>query len=138
MSALLFATVANLTLQRDSHQWRTGRAHDLFHYSFDGKVSCLHGAVRACQACATLSEQCKRRMDWTDIHYRQLARLISRHTWLYTEMVVDMTILHSPHTDKCDTLLSPLLPAYSTLGHHDAVECQQPVADWLQQLSLHA
>ena len=44
-------------------------------------------------------------MDWTDIHYRQLARLISRHTWLYTEMVVDMTILHSPHTDKYDPSL---------------------------------
>lgn len=29
------------------------------------------------------------RMDWTDVHYRQLARIISRHTWLYTEMVVD-------------------------------------------------
>ena len=35
------------------------------------------------------------------MHYRQLARLISRHTWLYTEMVVDMTILHSPYTDRC-------------------------------------
>ena len=39
-------------------------------------------------------------MDWTDVYYRQLARLMSRHTWLYTEMVVDQTILHSPHTDK--------------------------------------
>jgi tRNA-dihydrouridine synthase A len=25
---------------------------------------------------------------------------MSRHTWLYTEMVVDQTILHSPYTDK--------------------------------------
>ena len=33
-------------------------------------------------------------MEWTDNHYRQLARLLSRHTWLYTEMVVDQTILH--------------------------------------------
>lgn len=30
----------------------------------------------------------------------QLARLISRHTWLYTEMVVDSTILHTPFLDK--------------------------------------
>ncbi|KAL4450138.1 hypothetical protein ABPG77_010807 [Micractinium sp. CCAP 211/92] len=39
-------------------------------------------------------------MDWTDLYYRQLARLISRHTWLYTEMVVDSTILHTPFLDK--------------------------------------
>ncbi|KAK9861204.1 hypothetical protein WJX84_007819 [Apatococcus fuscideae] len=39
-------------------------------------------------------------MDWTDVHYRQLARLMSKHTWLYTEMVVDSTIIHNPNTDK--------------------------------------
>ena len=33
-------------------------------------------------------------MDWTDNHYRTLARLISRHAWLYTEMVVAETIVH--------------------------------------------
>lgn len=26
-------------------------------------------------------------LDWTDCHYRHLARQLSRHTWLYTEMV---------------------------------------------------
>lgn len=31
-------------------------------------------------------------MDWTDNHYRTLARHISRHAWLYTEMVVADTI----------------------------------------------
>lgn len=44
-------------------------------------------------------------MDWTDVHYRQLARLISKHTYLYTEMVVDSTLIHNPDTDKCG--LSP-------------------------------
>lgn len=39
-------------------------------------------------------------MDWTDLHYRQLARLLSRHTWLYTEMVVDSTLLHNPDHDR--------------------------------------
>lgn len=33
-------------------------------------------------------------MDWTDNHYRTLARLISKHAWLYTEMVVAETIIH--------------------------------------------
>jgi hypothetical protein len=32
-------------------------------------------------------------MDWTDNHYRTLARLISRHAWLYTEMVVAETVI---------------------------------------------
>jgi len=39
-------------------------------------------------------------MDYTDVHYRQLARLMSRNTWLYTEMVVDQTILHNPDHDR--------------------------------------
>lgn len=34
-------------------------------------------------------------MDWTDVYYRQLARLLTKHTWLYTEMVVDKTIIHN-------------------------------------------
>ena len=33
-------------------------------------------------------------MDYTDNHFRTLARLLSRHTWLYTEMVVADTIVH--------------------------------------------
>lgn len=44
------------------------------------------------------------RMDWTDVHYRQLARLISKHTWLYTEMNVDSTLLHNPNLDRCDAV----------------------------------
>ena len=39
-------------------------------------------------------------MDWTDVHYRQLARLLSRHTWLYTEMVVDSTLLFNATPER--------------------------------------
>eukprot|EP00884_Botryococcus_braunii_P005868 jgi/Botrbrau1/15282/Bobra.97_1s0008.1 len=39
-------------------------------------------------------------MDWTDVHYRQLARLMTRRTWLYTEMYVDQTLLHSTNLDR--------------------------------------
>ncbi|TMW99124.1 hypothetical protein EJD97_003012 [Solanum chilense] len=31
-------------------------------------------------------------MKWTDNHYRTLARLISKKTWLYTEMLAAETI----------------------------------------------
>lgn len=39
-------------------------------------------------------------MEWTDVHFRQLARLLSRRTWLWTEMVVDKTVLHTGQLDK--------------------------------------
>ena len=50
-------------------------------------------------------------MEWTDNHYRQLARLLSRHTGLYTEMVVDQTILHQQ-----DRLVRIRLPLLHLLG----------------------
>ncbi|RLM65065.1 tRNA-dihydrouridine(20/20a) synthase-like [Panicum miliaceum] len=43
-------------------------------------------------------------MDWTDNHYRTLARLISRHAWLYTEMFVAETIVHQK--DNLDRFLA--------------------------------
>ncbi|CAM0904954.1 unnamed protein product [Alopecurus aequalis] len=43
-------------------------------------------------------------MDWTDNHYRTLARLISRHAWLYTEMVVAETIVRQK--DNLDRFLA--------------------------------
>ncbi|XP_015881636.2 uncharacterized protein LOC107417541 [Ziziphus jujuba] len=33
-------------------------------------------------------------MDWTDNHYRTLARMISKHAWLYTEMLAAETIVY--------------------------------------------
>ncbi|KAL8155050.1 uncharacterized protein LOC141661692 [Apium graveolens] len=43
-------------------------------------------------------------MDWTDNHYRTLARLISKHAWLYTEMVAAETIVHQ--TENLDRFLA--------------------------------
>ena len=48
-------------------------------------------------------------MDWTDVHFRQLVRLISRHTWLYTEMVVDNTLIHNTNRDRWAAALKPQL-----------------------------
>lgn len=33
-------------------------------------------------------------LDWTDRHYRHMARQISQHTWLYTEMINAGAIIH--------------------------------------------
>ncbi|TMW67338.1 hypothetical protein Poli38472_012454 [Pythium oligandrum] len=36
-------------------------------------------------------------MDWTDRHYRFMMRLLTKRTLLYTEMLVDQTLLHQQH-----------------------------------------
>ncbi|CAF2064022.1 unnamed protein product [Brassica napus] len=33
-------------------------------------------------------------MEWTDNHYRTLARIITKHAWLYTEMIAAQTLVH--------------------------------------------
>ena len=33
-------------------------------------------------------------LDWTDRHYRYFSRLLTKHTWLYTEMVTTGAIIH--------------------------------------------
>ncbi|XP_057978614.1 uncharacterized protein LOC131165019 isoform X2 [Malania oleifera] len=43
-------------------------------------------------------------MDWTDNHYRTLARLISKHAWLYTEMLAAETIVY--RKDNLDRFLA--------------------------------
>lgn len=43
-------------------------------------------------------------MEWTDNHYRTLARLISKHAWLYTEMLAAETIIYQK--DNLDRFLA--------------------------------
>lgn len=43
-------------------------------------------------------------MEWTDNHYRTLARLLSKHTWLYTEMLAAETIVYQK--DNLDRFLA--------------------------------
>ncbi|CAN8063613.1 unnamed protein product [Agarophyton chilense] len=54
-------------------------------------------------------------MDVTDRHFRVLARLISRHATLYTEMVVDRTLIHNASLRR-DTLRVPSCPAQRPLA----------------------
>lgn len=46
-------------------------------------------------------------LDWTDRHYRYMARQITRHTWLYTEMVNAGAIVYGDpdrflHRNECE------------------------------------
>jgi tRNA-dihydrouridine synthase A len=43
-------------------------------------------------------------MGWTDNHYRTLARLITKHAWLYTEMLAAETIVYQE--DNLDSFLA--------------------------------
>ncbi|KAK3016160.1 hypothetical protein RJ639_007700 [Escallonia herrerae] len=43
-------------------------------------------------------------MDWTNNHFRTLARLISKHAWLYTEMIAAETIVYQK--DNLDRFLA--------------------------------
>ncbi|TFJ81213.1 hypothetical protein NSK_007459 [Nannochloropsis salina CCMP1776] len=52
-------------------------------------------------------------MEWTDRHYRYMMRGLTRHTQLYTEMIVDSTLLH--RREDLDIFLG-----------HD--ECEHPLA----------
>ncbi|MBK1705346.1 tRNA dihydrouridine(20/20a) synthase DusA [Halochromatium glycolicum] len=71
-------------------------------------------------------------MEWTDSHYRYFARLISRHTLLYTEMVTTGALIHGDRErflgyDPAEH------PVALQLGGSDPAElaqCARMGADW--------
>jgi tRNA-dihydrouridine synthase A len=58
-------------------------------------------------------------MEWTDPHFRMLMRGITRKTVLYTEMVVDETILYAPSLDFFLGRYIDENPSVIQLGGHD-------------------
>ena len=60
-------------------------------------------------------------MDYTTPHFRVLCRLLSRRTWLYTEMEVDQTLVHTDHPRLDRFLDFPLSthPSVLQLGGSD-------------------
>lgn len=70
-------------------------------------------------------------MDVTDRHFRALARLITRHATLYTEMVVDRTLIHNPVLRKYELRLpdDPVqTPVVLQLGGSEATLMAQAAA----------
>ena len=59
------------------------------------------------------------RMDWTDVHYRALARILSRRAWLYTEMIVDQTLVHTDNPDRFLAFPPEQRPIVCQLGGSD-------------------
>ena len=70
-------------------------------------------------------------MEWTDRHYRYLARLMSRHTRLYTEMVTTGALVHGERERflKYNAAEHPLA---LQLGGSDP-EAMRRSAEWGQQ-----
>lgn len=71
-------------------------------------------------------------MAVTDRHYRYFLRLLSKHTWLYTEMVVDQSLIHG---DKKRFLQYADCehPIALQLGGHDAqrlAQCTRWAEEW--------
>lgn len=67
-------------------------------------------------------------MDVSDRHYRYLMRLITRETLLYTEMIVDKTIIHSEHSDMFLLRNVSESPVALQLGGSDPEEMREAVA----------
>ena len=40
------------------------------------------------------------RMEYTDVFFRSFVRLLTKKTWLYTEMIVDSTLRYNKDSDR--------------------------------------
>ena len=70
-------------------------------------------------------------MEWTDRHFRYLARLISRHTYLYTEMITSAALVHGDR-ERFLRFDASEHPIALQLGGSDAGEMAQCAA-WGEQ-----
>ncbi|MBV8047371.1 MAG: tRNA dihydrouridine(20/20a) synthase DusA [Paludibacterium sp.] len=71
-------------------------------------------------------------LDWTDRHYRFFARLISRHTWLYTEMVTTGALLYGDverHL-RFDEAEHPLALQLGGSEPHELARCARLAEAW--------
>lgn len=71
-------------------------------------------------------------LEWTDPHYRMLMRGITRKTVLYTEMVVDETVLHAPSLDFFIGRRIEEEPSVIQLGGHEP-ELMARAAEFCEQ-----
>jgi len=71
-------------------------------------------------------------MDWTDRHCRQFHRHITRHTWLYTEMVTTGALLHGDVARhlEFDELEHPLALQLGGSEPQDLAQCARLGEQW--------
>ena len=71
-------------------------------------------------------------MDWTDRHFRYFARLITRHTLLYSEMVTTGALIHGDRERflRFDPAEHPLALQLGGSDPADMAACARMGADW--------
>lgn len=71
-------------------------------------------------------------LDWTDRHYRYFARHITRHTWLYTEMVTTGALIHGdiPRHLRFDPIESPIALQLGGSEPADLAHCAKLAENW--------
>ncbi len=71
-------------------------------------------------------------LDWTDRHYRYFARLITRNTWLYTEMVTTGALLHGdvPRHLRYHEAEHPIALQLGGSEPHELAQCARLAAEW--------
>jgi tRNA-dihydrouridine synthase A len=71
-------------------------------------------------------------LDWTDRHYRYFARLITRHTLLYTEMVTTGALVHGERERflRFDPAEHPLALQLGGSEPAEMAACARMAADW--------
>ncbi len=71
-------------------------------------------------------------LDWTDRFYRYFARLITRHTWLTTEMVTTGALIHGDRQRflRFDPAEQPLALQLGGSDPKDLARCTRMAADW--------
>ncbi|MCB1958496.1 MAG: tRNA-dihydrouridine synthase, partial [Rhodocyclaceae bacterium] len=71
-------------------------------------------------------------LDWTDRFYRYFARLITRHTWLTTEMVTTGALIHGDRQRflRFDPSEQPLALQLGGSDPADLARCTRMAADW--------
>ncbi|WP_189374514.1 tRNA dihydrouridine(20/20a) synthase DusA [Vogesella alkaliphila] len=71
-------------------------------------------------------------LDWTDRHYRYFARLITKNTWLYTEMVTTGALLHGdvPRHLRYHDAEHPIALQLGGSEPQDLAQCARLAAEW--------
>ena len=71
-------------------------------------------------------------LDWTDRFYRHFARLITRHTWLYTEMVTTGALIHGDRSRflRFEPMESPLALQLGGSEPEDLARCTKMAEQW--------
>lgn len=71
-------------------------------------------------------------LDWTDRHYRRFARTLSRHAWLYTEMINTGAILHGEPMRhlRFDEIENPLALQLGGSEPADLARCAKIAENW--------